>query len=309
VRLYVPHYRQETTLPEAKPLVSKWEGILGKFGLAEADFGSQDLQTIIQSSKRGGSGFTTQFDYIQERSQPAPEQAHKVCTHMTPRQVPFWALSDNNLAAFILHLHPKVKTASHKSRDGYICDDARCAAARNVALMYLAWRAGWQDCDIAELMGIAEATVINRLYLLRQKGELFFAKRKIVKDVLVHNCHAAGDKQPVKCRCKLYITHDEAKTQVKQGLADWMWFYPANGKPYQSHGAVVAVRGQKTPRAAMLEKAHMERNAGGQEEQQASVEAFGVLEYLFLASLISKEIKVDAFPGMPVLPMWADQRR
>jgi hypothetical protein len=311
---HVPLYRQESTTPELKKhrtLVFKWEDILSRYGLADGQLSQQDVQHTILPPKECRRDGAFPIDNDPELKPDAPwvdEGNHEVERKFTNRDVPFWALSDNNIAAFLRHRHTSLDLsgteASHKKRNR----QAREAAARTVAHIYLAWRAGWQNYDIANLLGTTEGNVDKFLGRIKEEAEEFFARHAPRKDVLVHNCHTVGDPQLRKCRCKLYVSHADAKDQVRQGLAEWMQVYPPNGKPYLSHGAIVAVRGKRTPRAAMLEKAHMERNAGGQEEQQASVEAFGVLEYLFLASLISKEIKADAFPGMPVLPIWIDER-
>jgi hypothetical protein len=308
---HVASYRQEHTLRAAKPLVGKWEAILAEYGLADGQLFYQDSQSSLpdKTGKIKDEHWKDQLD--RAGAEDHKESMGRVPVLHTRRDVPQWALCDANIAAYLKHKHPSVAlcrgTADARSAVG----NARDAAARTVTYIYLAYRAGWQDKDIADLVGVTSGAVEEQLCRIKADAELFFAKRATVKDVLVHNCHTVGDPQPKNCKCKMYVDHDEAREQVRQGLAEWMLVYPPKGKPYVSHGAVVAARATKTPRSAMIEKAQIMRNTGASgdagHEQQASTEVF---KEMLLAGLEALKVpfKADSRPGMPVLTFFADER-
>lgn len=145
--------------------------------------------------------------------------------------------------------------------------------------------------------------------------------------VLVHSCFSQrlGDPKPKKCRCKMFITYAAAKERVAEGIADWLILYSKSEKVYDAIDAIVEERGLKTPRSNTLEKAHMERNTEGHEEQVASVELYQELthdsQYLLMYGVILKagrylsgepvlfDPATDAFRGRAILIFFGlDQR-
>jgi hypothetical protein len=181
-----------------------------------------------------------------------------------------------------------------------------------VAIIYLSYRMGFFNYDIAELLGITEQAVDKNLGSIKADAEEFVAaKRIVVKDVRVHACKRRG--VPVngklkKCACKLYIAHDEATVMVAQGAADWLWVYPPGKEPaFQTHGEIVMAQVHKTPRGSTIEKAHMERASQGKDQDNDLLVAYGELQIENWLSLI-KPFKPDGRPGMPVLTFWADER-
>lgn len=136
----------------------------------------------------------------------------------TRREIPFWALSDEKIAQFVMKRHRQLRRTTATDDRGTPLSNGRIQAVELVALIYLAYRAVWHDCDIADLLGITEDSVVTQLTRVKADAEEFLAKRLPTKDVLVHNCHSAGSKQPERCRCKMYIDHADAKRMVRQGL-------------------------------------------------------------------------------------------
>src|SRR5208282_3784503 len=100
----------------------------------------------------------------------------------------------------------------------------------------------------------------------------------VVKDVLVHSCFSQrkGDPYvPRRCRCKKWITREEARLRVALGDADWkmVWFLKSKN-PFPSRTEIVEEQDAKTPRSNTIEKAHMTRNIEGDEEEAASINVY-----------------------------------
>jgi hypothetical protein len=308
-------YRQESTLPEAEPFVGEWEKILAQFGLSDGQCNKQDIITLVKPTD-----FTPRIpDHHGEWMGEAAEvendemsQLHRVRQRFTSRAVPWWANDDKLIAEFLLFKHPGIRNIGTGKEAAQRCRAARDRAARDAARIYLAFRAGWHDQDIADLLGVSVDTIIFQLWEMRGMAEKFFAKQNRAVgvtdfDVRVHFCHRPGFKKPVSCRCKRWITLDEATRQVDEGLADWDWVYPPKGQAFQSRGAIVLIPARKTPRSATLEKAHIERAASDYKEQQASTAAYLQLEFEKWSGLIVPFI-ADPFEGRAMLYRPGDSR-
>lgn len=295
-----------------------WEKKLSIYGLSKHQLTDHEIQYI-----QGHAAFTMAFDPELKPGHWATRNAKR--SGVTPgelyglnkievqengrKDIPEWAKNNRHFEALLLAVYPALGKASPRSTPDTI-STARRNAARMAAQVYLAYRCGWSNFDIAEAFEIYEQAVDVNLRRIKKHAEAFFSTKRdqlVDYSVLIHGCHSADDKQPEKCLCKKYIPYEEAAEIVRQGLATWMWMYPNQGNAFQSHGAIVLVSSKKTPRGAMLERAHMERNAEGQDEQQASVEAFGELAQQMIADLIVP-FKPDPRQGMPVLTAWGDER-
>ena len=64
---------------------------------------------------------------------------------------------------------------------------------------------------------------------------------------------------------------------------------------------------RETPRSNTLEKAHMMWNSEGNEDQKSNADVFGELARHVIAGPVVP-FKPDARQGMPVLPVWGDER-
>jgi hypothetical protein len=302
------------TMRCARPYRAQWEQILSRYGLSH-----QQLNTAAVHGVQGyagandpemGKGWRTRAHTV---DQDELSDLNTVPVREAGRtDIPEWSQDNRQIEAFLLHKYPSLGRAytDPKDENKWGAAGIRQRAAQTAAIIYLAWRAYWPSADIADAFGLTEGAVMESLRRIRHEAAEFFKrtyKGEVVKDVLVHNCHRAGDRMTKRCACKLYIEYAEAKEQVRQGLADWQWVFVPGKKAFQTHGAIVAERAGKTPRVATLEKAQMQRASEGKEDDQEKVAAYGEMTLQWVTDLIA-ECRPDAYPGMPAVPMWADQR-
>jgi hypothetical protein len=83
------------------------------------------------------------------------------------------------------------------------------------------------------------------------------------KTSLVHSCYLIdrGDLRPKpKCRCRKYVSREQASELVRLGAATWV-LDDSDGKsePIPQWDIVLLGQTSKTPRAATLERSHLER--------------------------------------------------
>lgn len=78
----------------------------------------------------------------------------------------------------------------------------------------------------------------------------------------MHSCFnpELGELLRQKCRCRKLISKEDASILVKTGRAEWV--VGMDGIP--TWDVALSGRGNKTPRAATIEKAHMQRAFGGE---------------------------------------------
>jgi hypothetical protein len=85
--------------------------------------------------------------------------------------------------------------------------------------------------------------------------------RQFFKTSKVHHCfdQELGNPQPVKCKCRKFISKEFASELVANGTAEWLTVYPEGVSSYD-----IVLKGitGKTPRAQTIEKAHIERYMG-----------------------------------------------
>ena len=321
--LQLANAKHEETHEENKERYEHWEHRLSLFGLSENQLGAAALQDIpattpfavahdtklkpghwsTRAAKDGQFTGEEIFDWCQQL--PVREQGRQ--------SVPEWARHTDKIEELLLHLYPALgkDPKAQRSTDDQLAT-VRQRAARTAAQIYLAFCCNWSDYDIALALDLKEASVATNLSRVRKEGDKYFSIRRNELEaggVLVHKCHKQGDPQPARCACKLIVSPALAKEMVKHGEADWLWVYPNETQSFQTHGAVVVIMATKTPRAALLEKAHMERNAEGYEDEQDNVAAFKEILLQGLVDLHRKEGFVeDPFKGRAVLYMPADQR-
>lgn len=86
--------------------------------------------------------------------------------------------------------------------------------------------------------------------------------RYLFRTILLHSCYniELGERLPQKCRCRKLISKEDASALVKTGRAEWV--VGMDGIP--TWDVCLVGRGNKTPRAATIEKAHMQRAFGGE---------------------------------------------
>ena len=84
--------------------------------------------------------------------------------------------------------------------------------------------------------------------------------RAFFKTTLVHSCFSQelAEPQPKKCRCRKYVSKEQAQVLVNLGSADWLTDFSGD-VPIPSWDVVLRGRQGKTPRTPTLERAHMER--------------------------------------------------
>lgn len=87
--------------------------------------------------------------------------------------------------------------------------------------------------------------------------------RIFFKTSLIHSCFSPdrGDLRPAKkCRCRKYVSRDEASKLVDMGAAQWvMDDLAGKSTPVPTWNIALLGRTSKTPRAATLERSHLER--------------------------------------------------
>ena len=82
--------------------------------------------------------------------------------------------------------------------------------------------------------------------------------RHFFKTTKVHYCYSQelNEPQPKICKCRKFISREEATDHVANGIADWIVKYPEGISTYD-----IILKGiaGKTPRSQTIEKAHIER--------------------------------------------------
>jgi hypothetical protein len=115
-------------------------------------------------------------------------------------------------------------------------------------------------------------------------------KKKVAKDkktVSVHTCFSLdlGEELPSLCACRRKITLFQAKRWVRTGLSEWI----AVGKR-TFHDKICMINGsaQRTPRAATIDKAHIERAYTSDHglEDRVRIETYGQINKEELAKLV-----------------------
>src|SRR5271154_5672664 len=86
-------------------------------------------------------------------------------------------------------------------------------------------------------------------------------KKKVAKDkktVAVHTCFSVelAEALPSLCACRRKITLHQAKRWVRTGLAEWI---SVGKRTYHDKICMINGSAQRTPRAATIDKAHIER--------------------------------------------------
>lgn len=84
--------------------------------------------------------------------------------------------------------------------------------------------------------------------------------RQFFKTCKVHYCFSQelGELQPVRCRCRKFVSKEVASNLVNEGEADWL-LIASNDAIIPTWDLVLKGRVGKTPRAHTIESAHMER--------------------------------------------------
>jgi hypothetical protein len=112
-------------------------------------------------------------------------------------------------------------------------------------------------------------------------------KKVIIKKVVsVHTCFSVdlGEELPSLCACRRKITLHQAKRWVQTGLAEWI----SVGKR-TFHDKICMINGsaQRTPRAATIDKAHIERAfVDGNLEEVVRIQTYGQINKEELAKLV-----------------------
>lgn len=136
--------------------------------------------------------------------------------------------------------------------------------------------------------------------------------------VRVHTCYSIelGEPRPIGCKCREYVSVEEAENRIKKGAARWVVGYD-RPKPYED-GSQICMTGRtkKTPRGATIEKAHIERAyVDGDAEEQRRIETYGLLTLLTRLSCGKTLKRHEIEPpgretdwGRPILTFFNDDR-
>lgn len=101
------------------------------------------------------------------------------------------------------------------------------------------------------------------------------------KGIRVHTCYNADlvEKPPDTCSCRKFVTRVVAEGFIGEGLATYLTGYD-RPKLYTDLKQICMIgRHKRTPRAATIEKAHMEKAYlfGGDQEERIRIEEYGAL--------------------------------
>jgi hypothetical protein len=153
-------------------------------------------------------------------------------------------------------------------------------------------------------------------------------KAKTVGRVLVHHCLANEiDTATAGCRCHLTVTADEAEGMIADGSAV---DFESRRATFVDRSILLVHVLKKTPRSAMIERAHCERAfIDENEEERQRIEIFGLLTLLArvqIAKSIQDETPQDAAKrkfaplryepkggrendwGQPIISLFTDER-
>ena len=199
-----------------KALRREWENKLSDFGLSHKQLSAAKTQFInpladdfcIAHDRR-----LTGFSWKKELAETMGFESHygfsRVPIRQTTRIVPDWTVSDENIERFLLHCYPglvrQIGKAYRYTPKQF--EAARKAAGRKCRLLYLAYRAGWPNEDIAGELNVTAHCVDVSLTNVCRRAEKFFAAEERLAEkrlgrVLVHFCHQPSEEKPYRCRCK-----------------------------------------------------------------------------------------------------------
>lgn len=110
--------------------------------------------------------------------------------------------------------------------------------------------------------------------------------KKNKKTVRVHTCFSIqlGEELPTVCACNRTITLHQAQRWVRTGLSDWI---SVGKRTFHDKLCMINGSARRTPRAATIDKAHIERAyVDGSLEEQIRIKEYGLINQEELAKLI-----------------------
>lgn len=126
------------------------------------------------------------------------------------------------------------------------------------------------------------------------------------KTVRVHTCFSVEEEMPLVCACYRKITRHQANRWVRTGLAVWIVI---GRKSFRDKICMLDGSSQRTPRAATIDKAHIERAYASDHglEDRERIEEYGRLTRQTLLSFV-QQVPAEKFDkdedhdrGIPVL--------
>jgi hypothetical protein len=115
------------------------------------------------------------------------------------------------------------------------------------------------------------------------------------KTVHVHTCIEFGEELPTICACRRWITLYQAKRWVRTGLADWI---SIGKRTFHDKVYIFNKSSQRTPRAATIDKAHIERAyVAGNLQEQVRIKEYGLINQQELAKLIRPVVSSEFDEG------------
>lgn len=111
-------------------------------------------------------------------------------------------------------------------------------------------------------------------------------KKKVdKKTVRVHTCFSAEDEMPSLCACRRMIFRHQADRWVRTGMAVWI---SIGKRAFRDKICMLDGSAQRTPRAATIDKAHIERAYASDHglEERVRIEEYGQLNREVLLALV-----------------------
>ena len=107
-------------------------------------------------------------------------------------------------------------------------------------------------------------------------------------EVLTHTCYSIerGDLKPKVCACRKRVSRLKAKLMVIDGLAEYVLMYDKQNIYHSPNEICIIERKKSTPRAATIERAHIERAyLDGDLQEQERIKVYGEMQREFFTSL------------------------
>jgi hypothetical protein len=111
-------------------------------------------------------------------------------------------------------------------------------------------------------------------------------KKKVdKKTVRVHTCFSPEEEMPLVCACRRDIMRHQADRWVSTGMAVWI---SIGKRHFRDKICMLDGSSQRTPRAATIDKAHIERAYASDHglEEQARIEAYGEMSQQVLLAMV-----------------------